>query len=157
MKVVKKDGDHRVFQISKREKRLLFVILKLYPLIPTAHHRLSKTADPKEVEADQRLLEEALAEQKKESKAHLMALLNEEQRFVEADRGYRLTLSIHQIDWLLQVLNDIRVGCWLKLGCPDKKTGKPVEVNRKNVRYFFVMELCVLYQAALLQSFDQPM
>ena len=157
MKLVKKAGDHRVFQISKREKRLLLEILKLYPLIPNAHHRLSKTADPREIEADQRLLEEALAEQKTESRKQLLALLNDEQRFVEAKSGYHFTLSVHQMDWTLQVLNDIRVGCWLKLGCPDEKTGRLPELSEKNVHYFFAMEYCVLFEAALLKAFDQLM
>ncbi len=156
MRLARKSADNFLFELSKREKRLLFEILKLYPLIPTAHHRLSKGADPKEVEPDQRLLEEALVEQKRQNKKQLLALLDEEERFVEAKNGYHVTLSSHQMDWLLQVLNDIRVGCWLKLGCPDEKTGKRVELDEDSVRFFFAMEYCVLFQAALLKAFDAP-
>ena len=156
MKLIKQSDKQGVFQISKREKRLLFDILKLYPLTPAVHHRLSRTADANAIEADQRLLEQALAEQKKENRKQLMALLTEENRFVEARDGYRFTLDTHQTDWLLQILNDIRVGSWLKLGCPDEKQGKPAELNDDNFYYYFAMEYCLLFQAALLTAFDRP-
>ena len=84
MKLIKQTKDQRVFQITRREKRLLFEILKLYPLIPIAHHRLSRTADAKAIEADQRLLEEALAERRKENRKQLMAMLTDENRFARA-------------------------------------------------------------------------
>lgn len=156
MKLVKQSDKQRVFLISKREKRLLFEILKLYPLTPAVHHRLSRTADAKDIEADQRLLEQALAEQKKENRKQLMVMLTEEKRFVEAGKGYRFTLDTHQTDWLLQILNDIRVGSWLKLGSPDEKQGKPAELNDDNFYYYFAMEYCLLFQAALLSAFDRP-
>jgi hypothetical protein len=156
VRLVKTAADHRVFQISKREKRLLFEVLKLYPLIPAVQHRLSRTADEEAIAEEQRLLEEALAEQKKENKKQLLAMLNEDQRFVQAERGHRFTLSLPQMEWLLQVLNDIRVGSWLKLGCPDEKNGKPLELNENNAHYYFAMEYCLLFQAALLHALDSP-
>jgi len=156
VKLIKRTEKQCVFRISKREKRLLFEILKLYPLIPTAHHRLSRTADAKTIEADQRLLEEALAEQKKENRKQLMAMLAEENRFVAAGDGYRFTLSTHKTDWLLQILNDIRVGSWVKLGCPDEKNGKPAELKDEDLYYYFAMEYCFLLQCAWLSAFEDP-
>ena len=47
MKLIQRDGEDFVFHISKREKRLLLEMLNLYPLIPTAHHRVSRTASAK--------------------------------------------------------------------------------------------------------------
>jgi hypothetical protein len=156
VKLIKQTEKQFVFRISKREKQLLFEILKLYPVIPAAYHRLSRTADAKAIEADQRLLEEALAEQKKQNRKQLMAMLTEENRFVAAGDGYRLTLSTHQTDWLLQILNDISVGSWLKLGSPDLKPGKQLKLNEKNAYYHFSMECSLLFQATLLSAFDPP-
>jgi hypothetical protein len=156
VKLIKQTEKQCDFQMSKREKRLLFEILKLYPLIPTAHHRLSRTADAKAIEADQRLLEEALAEHKKANRKKLMALLTEENRFVANKDGYRFTLSMHLTDWLLQILNDIRVGSWVKLGCPDEKDGKQAELEDEDLYYYFAMEYCFLIQCALLSAFEPP-
>ena len=64
MKFLKTEADNLVFQIGRKEKSLLLELLKLYPLVPPAHHRIGQTtesSDPK-----QHLLDEALAEHRKE-------------------------------------------------------------------------------------------
>jgi len=59
------------------------------------------------------------------------------------------------MEWLLQVLNDIRVGSWLILGEPDEKQGKPIALNDDNARYYAAMEFCGLFQMMLLDAFQQ--
>jgi hypothetical protein len=156
VKFVKKDGDQFVFQIGKREKRLLFEVLKLYPLVPAAHHRVSKAADRRQLTENQKLLEESLAERRRENQRQLLDMLNEEQRLREVDGGYHVTLGASQIEWLLQVINDIRVGSWLILGEPDEKKGKPIALNNENGRYFAAMEFCGYCQMTLLDAFESP-
>jgi Domain of unknown function (DUF2017) len=151
MKLVRKEKDDFVFDIGKREKRLLLEVLKLYPLIPTAHHRANKTAGANPIAEN--LLEESLAESKRENKRQLRAMLNDEQRFKETDRGCHFTLSASQMEWLLQVVNDIRVGSWIILGQPDEKKGKPVELKNENARYYAAMEFCGYFQMTLLDAF----
>ena len=153
MKLIKREGENFVLHIGKRERRLLFEVLKLYPLVPAAHHRVSQTA--KQMDEHQTLLEEALAERRQENKRQLVAMLHEEQRFKETDAGYRLTLSAPQVEWLLQVLNDIRVGSWLILGEPDEKKGKPVALTSENARHYAAMEFCGLFQMTLLDAVQQ--
>ena len=154
MKLLRSTDDGFVFQFARRERRLLLSILELYPLIPASYHRLSKTADPEQIAADQKLLDEALAAQKAENQRQLLAVLNEPGRFrLEAD-GYELTLSAEQVDWFLQVLNDVRVGSWLKLGCPDPSKEPPAEPTEDNVHYYVAMEFCGVVQSLLLQALD---
>ena len=153
MKLINREGEDFVFHIGRRERRLLFEVLKLYPLVPVAHHRVSQTA--KQMDEHQTLLEEALAERRQENKRQLVAMLHEEQRFKETDAGYRLTLSAPQVEWLLQVLNDIRVGSWLILGEPDEKKGKPVALTSENARHYAAMEFCGLFQMTLLDAVQQ--
>ncbi len=155
MKLIQQDGKSFLFHISKREKGLLFEVLKLYPLIPIAHHRVSQTAAAPPVTESQKLLESALADRTRENKRQLLAMLNQEALLQETDGAHRLTLSGPQMEWLLQVLNDIRVGSWLILGEPDEKKGKPIEVNDENARYYAAMEFCGLFQMTLLDAFQQ--
>ena len=152
MKLIKREGEDFVLHIGRRERRLLFEVLKLYPLVPVSHHRVSQTA--KQMDEHQTLLEEALAERRQENKRQLVAMLREEQRFKETDTGYRLTLSAPQMEWLLQVLNDIRVGSWLILGEPDEKKGKPVALTSENTRHYAAMEFCGLFQMTLLDAVE---
>ena len=155
MKLIQQDGETFLFHISKREKGLLFEVLKLYPLIPIAHHRVSQTAAAPRAAESQKLLESALADRTRENKRQLLAMLKQEARLQEADGAHRLTLSAPQMEWLLQVLNDIRVGSWLILGEPDEKKGKPIELNDENARYYAAMEFCGLFQMTLLDAFQQ--
>jgi hypothetical protein len=155
VKLIQQDGETFLFHISKREKALLFEVLKLYPLIPVAHHRVSQSgAEPRSMES-QKLLEVALADSTRENKRQLLAMLNRETRQNASDSAHRLSLSAPQMEWLLQVLNDIRVGSWLVLGEPDEKKGKPIELNDKNARYYAAMEFCGLFQMTLLDAFQQ--
>ena len=152
MNLLKREGEQFVFRIGKRERNILLEVLKRYPVAWDVPYKISQSADPRAAEADQRLLEEALAEQKKENKLQLEAMLNSEGRFVEDDLGYRFTLTIQQMDWLLQVLNDIRVGSWMRLGSPDPKEGKSVKISEENLQLGWAMEMAGLYEMTLLQA-----
>ena len=150
MKILKSDGDKFTFQIGKREKRLLLDILDLYPLVPGFVQPLSKTANPAEIQADQRLLEESLAAHQQENKRQLGAIINEINRSPESTDGGRFSLTSEQMEGLLQVLNDIRVGSWQKLGSPDAPQKKAIELNEQNARHAWAMEVAGLFQMALL-------
>lgn len=113
--------DKFLLHLSNREKELLFNLLELYPQIPPGHFKLSKAGEVPEPEANQRLLDEALAEQRTASRKQLRALLEDPKRFEETPSGFRLRLSEGDVDWLLQVLNDIRIGSWVRLGSPERK------------------------------------
>jgi hypothetical protein len=63
-----------------------------------------------------------------------------------------MALTEHQIEWLLQVLNDIRVGSWLALGSPDEKQGKQLRLNLQSAQYLWTMELCGQFESALLSA-----
>ncbi len=143
-----------MFQVGRREKSLFLELIKLYPVVPPAHHRISTGDTGPGAESNQHLLDEALAEHRKENQRQVQAMLEEPDRFREAPSGYRLTLSPYQVEWLLQVLNDIRVGSWLQLGSPDEKQGKRVVVTEQNARYLWAMELVGHFQYALLSARD---
>jgi len=148
VKVIRKP-EQVVIHLGQREKKLLFELLKLYPRIPPAHHKLSKTRRLPEPEANQKLLEEALAEGREENKKQLMKLMTDPARYQESSSGCKITLSMGDLEWLLQVINDIRVGSWILLGQPEEKFD-PSMLNEKNGPNFWAMELAGQFQMALL-------
>jgi hypothetical protein len=152
VKFLKAEGDNLVFQLGRREKTLLLELLKLYPLVPPAHHRISSSGDAPAAAGNQQLLDEALTEHRNENKRLLQAMLGEPERFQAAPGGYRFILSPYQLEWLLQVLNDVRVGSWLHLGSPDEKEGRRVRLSLQNARYLWAMELSGHFQQALLMA-----
>jgi hypothetical protein len=105
------------FEFTPQEKQLFFEVLALYPLTPPAHQRLSRTPGPDDAE-NQKLLEEALAAHRQETRQRVQALLTDPRSFQAQGEGYSWTVSREDLEWLLQVLNDVRVGSWLALGSP---------------------------------------
>lgn len=149
-KRIGKDGF--VFQLSGREKQVLLEAIKLYPLVPATHQRLTKAAAAQS-EENQHLLEESLAQQRAEHRKQLEALLNEPERFKKSGNVFRLQIKATEVEWLLQVLNDVRVGSWLRLGEPDED--KPPEITPENFRYAVAMEVCGAFQSVLLAALGE--
>ena len=149
MKFIKSERGRFHFQIGVKERDLLFEILRVYPAIPPAHHRLSKSEEKPE---DQELLDAALAEQRMQHKQQVTAMLKAKSRFRKNKSGWRFSIAAGQMEWLLQVLNDVRVGSWLALGSP----GGPVEIlaalNDRTSPHFWAMEISGHFQATLLAA-----
>jgi hypothetical protein len=138
------------FHLSEREKQLLLATLKLYPLVPASHHRLSQNAHGKSADENQRLLEESLAEQREENRRQVLAFFDDPKHFRQTKTDVRLSLTYGEVEWLLQVLNDVRVGGWLALGEPEH--GHEPEITEENARYYFGLEVGGAFQSVLLEA-----
>ena len=149
MRLVRATKTRLYFHLGRREERLLRQVLKLYPRVPSAHHALSKSDWLPNREANQRLLDEALAEQRAECKQQIAALLADPRRLAHTETGGRLSLSPAEVEWVLQVLNDIRVGSWIILGAPEQRLP---ELNETTAPNFLAMEMAGYFQAQLLEA-----
>jgi hypothetical protein len=152
VKFLKWEEKKLIFQMSKDEKDLLLDLLKLYPAIPPGHHRLSTRDNPDTLRANQQLLDEALAEHRADNKRQLETMLQAPNRFRPVPPGYWLVLTDAELEWLLQVLNDVRVGSWVRLGSPDVNKGRNIQLDLPTARHFWIMELCGHFQHVLINS-----
>ena len=149
MKLVRSTRTRLLFHLGQRETGLLLQILRLYPRVPPAHQQLTRSGQLPDREANQRLLDEALAEQRAENRKQLLALLADPRRFARIETGSRLSLPSGEVEWLLQVLNDIRVGSWVLLGAPEEKLP---ELNETSAPDFVAMEMAGYFQMHLLEA-----
>jgi hypothetical protein len=142
-----------VFHISKREKVVLLSTLKLYPLLNGSYHRLSRSA--KTVgSAEQEWLEEAMEQQRQDHKKKLEQFFDNDRRFFKDGKGdLQLTLTAEQLEWLLRVLNEIRVGSWVRLGRPEMEDARKLQLSSEQSHFLASMELSGYFQAALLEAF----
>lgn len=147
MKFLRVEDDHSVFHLDKREKELLLILLRQYPVIPPAHHRVSKTASASA--ANQKMLDEALADQRNENKRLIDVFLANPQRFSETETFCRLKLTAAETEWLLQILNDIRVGSWILAGSPEELPRDFADWTAPEV---WTMELAGDFQMSLLKK-----
>ncbi len=119
MKLIEAGAEQFIFELEPTEQQVLAHLLRLYPLVPAAHQRLSKSEERPEC---QQLLDEALAAQRRENKKLVETFLQPGTVFSENESGCRFFLPVARMEWLLQVLNDVRVGSWLMLGSPNDVT-----------------------------------
>jgi hypothetical protein len=140
-----------VFQFSTREKRLLLELLELYPQVPLAHKAISKGSQLPDQATTQRLLNEALAEQRSQNKRQLKALVSNPRTWKPEDGHWLLTLAKTDLEWILQVLNDIRVGSWIQLGSPEAVS---LTVPPESAPHLWAMELAGAFQMAFLHTLE---
>jgi hypothetical protein len=140
-----------VFQLSRRDKMLLLEVLKLYPRICSGKQPLSKGARLDDHEASQHMLEEAVAEQRAANKKQLETLLTDPRRFADTETGCRMTLSAGDVEWLLQVFNDVRVGSWVHLGLPEERIEK---LTLENAPHLWAMEMAGYFESQLLKALE---
>jgi hypothetical protein len=118
MKIVKHKGETWQYVLNDVEAGLLKQLLKNFPFTGNVPVKISKTgSDPKSIERE-KLLNESLAEHRKELKTQAAGLVSSE-KLKPGEKGNMLILTGDEREILLQILNDIRVGCWRALGKPE--------------------------------------
>jgi|SRR6185503_20042225 len=152
MKLIRRQKESWLFEISPREKNLLVAVLKNFPMVMPTHHRLSKSGDVPNQAENQRLLEESLQTQQNENRRLLAALLNSAEKFKSCANGFRFSLTQTEIEWLLQVLNDVRVGSWIALGSPDLERENELTLNAQTLPHLQRMELAGMFEMFFLNA-----
>jgi hypothetical protein len=150
VKLIRSSKRYFTFRIGRTEKNSLFQLLRLYPLVPPSRHKLSKTAEGDTHEENQKLLEEALAEQRRENRKQVNTMLEKPGRFREVEGVLQFSLTPAQMEWLLQVLNDIRVGAWIALGEPEEMDF--MQATKINAPYLMAMHGAGRFEEQLLQA-----
>ena len=126
MKLVAQFADRWCFQLTAIEADLLRGLLKRFPVGRAAKARISHVDDSPGADDRQGMLEESMAEHRRDLKRLARTLLADEQ-WPASPEGPQLTLTLEHREVLLQILNDIRLGCWRALGEPDDLATEPAE------------------------------
>lgn len=154
MKVIASDDKAVTFLLDADEQRFFLQLLRLYPLTPVTHPRLSREINDGRVEEYQKQLEEALAAERGRNRAHVETWLAAQGRFPEGEEGVRLVIERSDSEWLLQVLNDVRVGSWLILGSPEESLAMPQTDDPKQFQAWAVMQATGFFQMFVLHAFS---
>jgi hypothetical protein len=152
VKLLRRSEKEVVFHLGKREYSAFCRLLDRYPMVPADFSPLSRFVDPEDIGGDQQWLDESLNESKAESKKAIQDMLKDKKHFREISRGWNLHLTPGEVDWLLQIFGDIRVGCWMRLGCPDEMKGQMPALTADNLEYYVSMDMCGRLQMLLLHS-----
>ncbi|MDB6027911.1 MAG: hypothetical protein JWM68_4134 [Verrucomicrobiales bacterium] len=154
MKLLSSKKDTLVFEFTTKEKELFLAAISFYPLLNPDYHRLSKTVDEKNA-AEQQLLRDAMEEQRRDHKKQLEEFIDSIDWEGENGKKFQISLSTERIDWLLRVLNDVRVGAWDIVGRPNHEQRDKINLQSKNSHYYGVMELSGFFQTAFLHALER--
>ena len=152
MKLLSRDDHHCQLSFTTQEKDLLLALLPQYPKLPADYHQTRQASDTDD-EA-KKLLEDALADHRQKTRAATQSFLEDKASFQPAGENWTLTLTHSETEWLLQVLNDLRVGSWIALGSPTQdEEGSYLDLENitpENLNDLWTMEICGALQHELL-------
>ena len=145
------EGRKVVFRFERTEREMFARILELFPVQQGALRPINDDGNAQE------LLENALREQRGKLREEAQRLLSANGELVidgEFNEFWDLKLSDAEIEWILQMLNDVRVGVWTQIGCPSpshdiKMNGEP---NEQLVRAHVIMQLCATWQGIMMYA-----
>ncbi len=106
--------------------------------------------DPKVAERE-KLLNESLFEHRRALKRQAMDLLGAK-NFKKAEQDYLFTLTSGEREILLQILNDIRVGCWVSLGKPESLDLPTATHSALEVEHHSLMNLASYFEHPLIEK-----
>jgi hypothetical protein len=139
------------FRFEQAEREWFRHVLDLYPAQQTA----LKGAE--EVSVDE-LLEKALAERRKKLRddAELFLKAGKLEIDPQFNEFWDLTLNAGEVEELLQILNNVRVGLWIRMGKPEPSIEQlmPTKPNEEQVRAHMVMHVTAAWQATLMAAVD---
>lgn len=154
MKLVSRDPAQLVFRLDSREYDALRAAIALRAHLTRRPRPLTgDTAVPESLQLAEQDLADALTEHRRELTSGVDSLLTDPVRCASRPRGARLlTLNTDDSNLLLQALNDLRIGAWERLGCPDFEAGDRPEVTEDNFLCLWALQVTDLFQAHLLQG-----
>ncbi len=145
-------GERRVFifQMGKREKNYFFATLGCYPSLDLEVQPLSRLETPGQ--DAQKLLDDAMAELRQERQKKLETFMRGTRFTREGSGGLRFSIAAEDVEWLLQVLNEIRVGCWIGLGRPESGEAEYADLEEDQMKCRAAMDLSAHFEMALLEA-----
>ena len=152
MKLLQQNTAGCHYELDQREGILLRNLIEEFPLSTARVPIISRSGtDSKSMERE-RLLNESLAEHRRELKRQAGKLLTT--RLQAGKDGWRLSLNLDEREVLLQLLNDIRVESWHALGEPENLDTFPPQASEADQRHYQLMHLAGYFEWKMVSPED---
>lgn len=153
MKLVERTEDRLVFELGSREHMLLERLLSFYPLRPEGAPTLSRGGGDRMADATI-LLGDALREQRIELAAWISSRLTDGEALQRSGSLWRLTLTHGEVDALLRVFNELRVGAWIRLGSPEDLREDVAATAPGQAPFYVIMTLAGQFEIFMLHALE---
>lgn len=155
MNFLEANDDKLVFLIEPRGRRVLRKLCLKYPSLEVSYFELCRTMDEEELPDGREVADQSLREEQSEVRKRILKLLADESRFEETEGFLLMRLTMEEVDLLLQVLNDVRIGCWSRAGSPSEGGEELMRSDPKLAPLLAAMQLCGFFQGALLDGLNR--
>lgn len=150
-----------VFELEPVETQIILLLFSSDPILfdpgrPPGKTPHSKEADAEEedTETDQTCLRDALQESRNENRVKAGEFLRRRLRKRPNAETTLLTLPSADLDWLLQMLNEIRVGSWYALNCPDEHEEPRLSKNPEHLHHVLRLDFSGMLQSLILAAYE---
>jgi hypothetical protein len=156
MKLISREEDRTLWLILAVDREGLLLLLEAGSTRPGRRPGVSRQSS----ELNQRLqddLFECLEEKRLANHSDLTASLRDPLRCVEGKGGFAWTLTLVEMEQLLQGLNALRISAWERLGCPDPNEGpdlESMELGSEVLLDGWILELASRFQTRVLHGLE---
>lgn len=144
-----KQGEHWEFALEEQEFHYLVMLVEAFPISGIAPAKISTTTNDAAMQEREKLLNECLAEHRKELRTKAQELIGPA-KWQHTKEGSILRISAEEREVLLGILNDIRVECWRLLGEPEELEREPSDMSLEQLKCYHFMHLAGYFQHHLL-------
>lgn len=137
--------------MTAEEEGVLRHVLAMYPVVPAGYHPMTREGDEAEFAEDREMLRE-LADDHTASNAQRLHRFFYEGPIHREEERVTIELTNEDAHWMLELLNDVRVGNWIQLGSPDEKEELVEELDGDSAHRLWAMEMAGLFQSLLLNA-----
>ncbi len=153
MRLLSRNHDGCTFLIGKKARRILLELVQRYPVTSASYQRERTEALKIVPDGETELLEEALGQARKQNRRELETILKNPDSWAEDKRGIQLSLTPEHLEIMLQILNDVRVGSWVRLGCPtDLESPTTVNISEDNIELAWAINMAAWFQMGFLEA-----
>lgn len=156
MKVLQRTAENIVFGLGVREKTLLDKLLGFYPIHAEGRPVLSRESPGGRLAEAEALLVESLRERQKELIGWIHERLVDGNALNRTGSGWRLTLRMEEVESFLQVFNELRVGAWHHLGCPEDLDDPALASSASHASYHAIMTVAGQFEMVVLFGLESP-
>ena len=150
MKLIRQNERYRCYRLRAVDAQLFIAVLNHFPCLKQGYQRASMTGEGPAIDEAEALLMAATAERTRKHQRELRRWLRAPGRFKAVEGKLELRIELRRIEWLLQILNDVRVGLWVRLGSPQNMDAAARSASQETFLQYVLMDAAGMFQTALL-------
>lgn len=140
------------FRLPEAERDLFVHILQQYPAAPPSAFPVLRRENSPQDHDEECWMQELLAEEKQRQGRAVRAWIDKEPALRSTGKASNLQLLPESAAWLVEILNEVRVGKWHQLDCPSSQQMTKLSTDAEFAPDIWIMEAASMFQMSFLSA-----